>query len=353
MLSSILRGQVEDVTGWAYYEMDNAEQATVHLKRAVSVLPTGSAWWRASNWRLGNALALSGKDNEALDAYIKTYKAGPPDPVRYSAIESLYKRLKGSTDGLEARIGRNPASPISNEVAVSSTPVPEPTPKGFDRFFDTRSEIRSSGGSTGGNRLTGRDRTEPVTHPGTNCRIVETTPEPSPASVATAFYRTFSGSHNKAAGSSANRDACRRSHVQASTPQPTETASPEPIAAATVKVTMTGPSPYATPPAFADRFQWKKGIVSTVIITIPAPGTAKAMPPEGASKPGEAAGSATETSPSPAPPDEVPSPPASPSPSHRRAGNCGRNKDDQEAMTVCLPMDGCGLSRVNRVPSPI
>jgi len=315
MLSSILRGQVEDVTGWAYYEMDNAEQATVHLKRAVSVLPTGSAWWRASNWRLGNALALSGKDNEALDAYIKTYKAGPPDPVRYSAIESLYKRLKGSTDGLEVRLGGNPASPIANEVAASSTPVSESTPKALTGFStrDLRPGLPAGVPVATDSPAAIAQSPLPTSEP--TAAVVETTPEPSPASVATPFTAPSPEVTTKQPEVVPTVTHVDEANVQASTPQPTETASPEPIAAATVKVTMTGPSPYATPQLSQTGSNGKKELFPPVIITIPAPGTAKAMPPEGASKPGEAAGSATETSPSPAPPDEVPSPPASPSPS--------------------------------------
>jgi tetratricopeptide (TPR) repeat protein len=127
-LSAILRGRVEDLIGWAMYETDDAAGAVTHLRRAVSVLPADSAWWRTTNWRLGNALALAGKDAEALDTYIKTYKAGTPDPVRYAAIEALYKRVNGSTDGLEAKIGINPAAPAAAETAVTQTP--EPTPAG-------------------------------------------------------------------------------------------------------------------------------------------------------------------------------------------------------------------------------
>ena len=38
-LSSILRGRIEEIDGWTLYQMDDAAQAVVHLKRAVGVLP--------------------------------------------------------------------------------------------------------------------------------------------------------------------------------------------------------------------------------------------------------------------------------------------------------------------------
>jgi tetratricopeptide (TPR) repeat protein len=127
-LSSVLRGRIEDITGWAYYQMDDPMQAAVHLRRAVGVLPSDSSYWRSSLWRLGTALMVSGKDVEALDSYIKSYNGTPPDAVRYNAIEAVYKRVNGTTDGLEAKIGPNPAPPVSTELVAQKT-EPSPTPE--------------------------------------------------------------------------------------------------------------------------------------------------------------------------------------------------------------------------------
>ncbi len=124
-LSAILRGRVEEINGWALYEMDNPTESVLRLRRAVSVLPVDSAWWRSGMWRLGSALALSGKDAEALEAYIKCYKSGTADAFRYGVIESLYKRLNGNTEGLEAKIGAKPAPPAS----IAQKAEPKPTPE--------------------------------------------------------------------------------------------------------------------------------------------------------------------------------------------------------------------------------
>lgn len=126
-LSVILRGQIEELTGWASYLMDEPSHAVVRLKRAVSVLPMGSAYWRSSTWRLGTALSTSGRDAEALEWLIKSYKSGTPNAFGYGVIEGLYRRVNNSTDGLEALIGQNPSVAMQT-AAIQAKPTPETTP---------------------------------------------------------------------------------------------------------------------------------------------------------------------------------------------------------------------------------
>lgn len=123
-LSAILRGRIEEIAGWALYQQNNFPDAVVRLRRSISVMPDKSAWWRSSMWRLGAALAAEGKDAEALNFYIESYKTDKPDFAKYSVVESLYRKVNGNIDGLEAKIG-------SNRVAI--TPAiqeikPDPTP---------------------------------------------------------------------------------------------------------------------------------------------------------------------------------------------------------------------------------
>lgn len=125
-LSVVLRGRIEEIAGWASFQLDDPGQAVVHLKRAVGILPTDSAWWRSSTWRLGTALAASGNDSEAIEAYINSYKSSTPDVIRYNTIESLYKRLKGNTEGLVERIGPNPSTQTDSATVAQS---PEPIQK--------------------------------------------------------------------------------------------------------------------------------------------------------------------------------------------------------------------------------
>ncbi len=122
-LSAILRGRIEEITGWTYYQQNKPAEAAVRLKRAVSVLPDKSAWWRSSMWRLGAALEADGKQKDALDSYIKSYPKDAPDNLKYSIIESLYQKVNGNVEGLEAKIGTKPASSIlaSNETEKTET----------------------------------------------------------------------------------------------------------------------------------------------------------------------------------------------------------------------------------------
>ncbi|MBP6212905.1 MAG: hypothetical protein KA447_07655, partial [Pyrinomonadaceae bacterium] len=125
-LSAILRGRIEEMNGWALYQTDKWPESAIRLKRAVSVLPTDSAWWRSSMWRLGASLEADGKDAEALETYIRAYKAGQVDAVKYSIVEAAYKRVNGNSEGLKAKIGANPLKPAPETVAAKTDPTPEP-----------------------------------------------------------------------------------------------------------------------------------------------------------------------------------------------------------------------------------
>ncbi|MCD9189494.1 MAG: tetratricopeptide repeat protein [Pyrinomonadaceae bacterium] len=124
-LSAILRGRIEELAGWSLYRQNKPAEAVIRLKRAISVLPDRSAWWRSSMWRLGTALEADGKEKDALDSYIKSYPQDNPDGGKYVVIELLYKKLNGSTDGLEAKIGQKPASVFAETVSQNAEKQPE------------------------------------------------------------------------------------------------------------------------------------------------------------------------------------------------------------------------------------
>jgi len=100
-LSNIMRGKVEEITGWIFYQQSNLSEAIVHLRRAVSILPENSAWWRSSWWRLGACYEAKQELSKALDAYVKSYKSGESDSLKLKVIENLYRRIYGNLDGLE------------------------------------------------------------------------------------------------------------------------------------------------------------------------------------------------------------------------------------------------------------
>lgn len=120
VLSNLMRGRIEDTSGWALYNQDKLDEAVDHLKRAVTILPEGTPAARTSLWHLGSALERQDKKADALSFYIKSYNSGAPDPVRRAVIEQLYRKVNGSLDGLDERIGSSPFTPVS-----AQTPVPE------------------------------------------------------------------------------------------------------------------------------------------------------------------------------------------------------------------------------------
>jgi tetratricopeptide (TPR) repeat protein len=143
-ISNILRGRIEELTGMALLGQGKSTEAVAALRRAVSVLPEKSLYWRTAQWRLGTALASSGQERDALAAYIKSYNPQSPDPARHAVIEALYTKVNGSPAGLEAQIGSAPARtatfeatnasstdslPSSTPAPAAVIPTPEPSPQ--------------------------------------------------------------------------------------------------------------------------------------------------------------------------------------------------------------------------------
>lgn len=135
-LSNILRGRIEDITGWTLFQENKSVEAVTRLKRAVSVLPEKSSWWRGSMWRLGAAQDAAGDHKDALDAYIKSYTSGEADVIKYGIIETVYQKVNGNLDGLESKIGAKPAPlvstfPVQTEIKTTeqskatARPAPE------------------------------------------------------------------------------------------------------------------------------------------------------------------------------------------------------------------------------------
>jgi hypothetical protein len=120
-LSAIARGRIEEIAGWSLMQQGSNAEAVTRLRRAVSILPEKSAWWKSSMWRLGSALEADGKDKDALETYAKVYAGSEPDAVKYSVVETVFKRVNGGTDGLEALVGVNPTKPPEKVTEASPT----------------------------------------------------------------------------------------------------------------------------------------------------------------------------------------------------------------------------------------
>jgi tetratricopeptide (TPR) repeat protein len=126
-LSRILRGRVEEMSGWAFLAQGNTDEALIRFQRADTVLPRDTVWWRSNQWHKGQALEAKGKPEEALEAYINGYLRTTPDPFRRATIERLYRQVKGSTEGLDEKIGPAPVIAVATP-APAATETPAPTP---------------------------------------------------------------------------------------------------------------------------------------------------------------------------------------------------------------------------------
>jgi tetratricopeptide (TPR) repeat protein len=104
-LSGLLRGHIEDLAGLALFNTDKFDDAIVRFRRATTAPPEGTPLWRSTMWHLGSALAATGRNDEALLYYIKSYVRGNPDPARRAVIENIYKKVNGTLDGLNDKIG--------------------------------------------------------------------------------------------------------------------------------------------------------------------------------------------------------------------------------------------------------
>jgi tetratricopeptide (TPR) repeat protein len=189
-LSRILRGRVEDLAGWSLYNQSKPAEAVVRLRRAVNVLPDGSAWWRSSMWHLGAALEASGNSAEALTIYYKTYQSGGPDPVRRVVIESLYRKVNGSLNGLDDKIGPAAAAAQQGVVPASGSTAAPPFSAPL-RTTPTESAGTDAVPSPTGSEINTQPAEQPVEKPAaeptqpvltlTNPRDVPaTTPAPTP-----------------------------------------------------------------------------------------------------------------------------------------------------------------------------
>ncbi|MGH9929739.1 MAG: carboxypeptidase regulatory-like domain-containing protein, partial [Pyrinomonadaceae bacterium] len=136
VLSNLMRGRIEDTSGWALFNQDKLDAAVEHLQRAVTILPEGTPAARAALWHLGVALERQDKKAEALSYYIKSYSLGELDLVRRAVIEQLYRKVNGSLDGLDEKIGPGLGPSANAQTTAPDKPVdtvqptasPESTP---------------------------------------------------------------------------------------------------------------------------------------------------------------------------------------------------------------------------------
>ncbi|HEV2829233.1 MAG TPA: TPM domain-containing protein [Pyrinomonadaceae bacterium] len=173
VLSNLLRGRIEDTSGWALLNQDKADEAAAHFKRAVTILPEGTPAARSALWHLGVALERQDKKAEALSYYIRSYNSGEPDPVRRALVEQLYRKVNGSLEGLDERIGPAPAGAAEGQTAAANNPETASDKTGENAPAPTPSPA-----------LTPVASPVPSSSPSPSTEVPAATPEASPATAA-------------------------------------------------------------------------------------------------------------------------------------------------------------------------
>ena len=123
-----------ELAGWALFNQGSypeavkfgfvARSAFCRDKVHGGVRACRAAWGHAgSRWQ--------GKGRRWITC-IQSYKTDKPDLAKFILVESLYRKLNGSTEGLEAAIGTNrmmastTAATASTSAAIAAEPTPEP-----------------------------------------------------------------------------------------------------------------------------------------------------------------------------------------------------------------------------------
>lgn len=283
VLSNIMRGRIEDLTGWALFNQNKSAEAIVHLRRAASVMPENTPWWRTAQWHLGAALEANGNRDEALAAYIKSYKSGPSDAARRVVIETLYRKINGSLEGLDERIGRSTevATIASNNTpAVTAAPSPSTTSDAPSAASTPPAEIKT--GESASTNTSAVETVAPATTETTApASTVETpTPSPTPASIPET--------------------------VQTSVPTTAQTTEPTPVPTPEATPTSTTlapePSPSPTPTSTSTQTPETTQTPTTEAVSTPTPSQTPVQTPEPTSSSAQINASTPEPpKPSPAP----------------------------------------------------
>ncbi|MEO5858800.1 MAG: tetratricopeptide repeat protein [Pyrinomonadaceae bacterium] len=270
-LNSLMRGRIEETTGLALLRQGRPAEATVRFRRALTVLPSNSAWWRSATWNLGSALAAEGKDKEALETMIKSYAIDKPNPTRYILIEQLWTKVNGNREGLEEKIGPNPLPNFTAASKPDATPEPLPSPT-VEVVVATETEAKTVVPTDA--TPTPETSPSPVVAMESTAAPTPPTPESSPSPKAA--MEEVKASPTPEGSPSPEVPAVMATVTPDTTPTPAESPKPEPSPA-------TGdPSPTPSENMVAKIEPKKAGapLFEPIIIKIPKPTTAPRAAPE-------------------------------------------------------------------------
>ncbi|MGH6629533.1 MAG: hypothetical protein ACREB3_07355, partial [Burkholderiales bacterium] len=123
---SIFRGRAFDAKGWALFKANRTDEASAALSEAVQAYGALPENKRAIR-RLAAVKESAGEWKEALDLHIAGYEPAENAglDVNRAVIEALYRKVNGSLDGLDKRIG---SAPIMANTAKLTANAPDPKP---------------------------------------------------------------------------------------------------------------------------------------------------------------------------------------------------------------------------------
>ncbi len=206
VIANLLKGKVDDLSGWALFNREKPVQAVEYLRRAANTLPEGTPAWRGALWHLGAALEQTDSKEEALNYYIKAY-VSEPDPIRKPLIEQLYRKVYGSLDGLDQR--------LNGSVATTAAPSPSPDASGVNASSPSSSPSQ-----------------EPVAAAATPTREAvataspEAAPKPSPEAVTTRSPEAAATPSPDAVATPSPEAVAKRSPEASATPSPEASSTP-------------------------------------------------------------------------------------------------------------------------------
>ncbi len=101
---AVFLGRAYDALGWALFKKGEIRGAISNLTKSVDIYPDNPER-KGAMWRLAVAMEEGGDQQRALDLYIASYDPETPtSSSRKAQIESLYKKLNGSLNGLEDKL---------------------------------------------------------------------------------------------------------------------------------------------------------------------------------------------------------------------------------------------------------
>jgi tetratricopeptide (TPR) repeat protein len=260
VLSKVMRGRIEELAGWALYNQGQSAEAAVRLRRAVSVLPEDTIWWRTAEWRLGAALEASGGARDALVAYITSYRA-QPDPTRRAVIEALYKRLNnGSLNGLEQFLQANdsvanlpqpttPSITSTSQPTVSTSPTPTSVSPSASAETATPQPAATPDAKAATPDTVAASTSPTVTPTPSTSTVATATPTPTPAPQPTASTTPATDSATAPAATPTPSSEPSPTPAPESSPTPSSAPTPTPSPEATPTPQ---PTPSSTPTAASD-----------------------------------------------------------------------------------------------------